>query len=67
MELMMYLANDFVDSIPICPESVSLPGYIGKMKKKLIEKYVSLIKQASTEPEFLVVKVSKREDPERRE
>ena len=62
MKLMMYLANDLIDSLPLCPESISLPGYIGKMKKRLIEKYVSLINQASTEPEFLVLK---REDPER--
>jgi hypothetical protein len=63
MKLMMYLANDFIDSVPLCPDSVSLPGYIGKMKRELQEKYISLINQASTEPEFLVVKVTNREGP----
>jgi len=60
---MMYLENDLIDSVPLCPESVSLPGYIGKMKRQLEEKYISLIKHASMEPEFLVVKLSKRDDP----
>jgi hypothetical protein len=55
---MMYLANDFIDAVPLCPESITLPGYVGKMKKKLQEKYNSLINQAKVEPEFLVVKVS---------
>ena len=61
MKLLLYLANDFIDEVPLCPESITLPGYVGKMKKKLLEKYNSLINQANVEPEFLVVKVSKKE------
>lgn len=61
MKLMMFLANDFIDSLPLCPESVSLPGYIGKMKKRLEEKYISLINQTKIEPEFLVIKVSQED------
>jgi len=63
MKIMMYLENDFIDALPICPQSVSLPGYIGKMKKQLEEKYISLIKRAGIEPEFLVVPVSQKENP----
>ena len=58
MQLMMYLENDLIDFLPLCPESLSLPGYIGTMKRRLEEKYISLIKQARNEPEFLVVIVS---------
>jgi len=44
--------------VPLCPESITLPGYLGKMKKELQEKYNTLIHRANIEPEFLVVKVS---------
>jgi len=54
----MYVANDLIGSVPLCPESITLPGYLGKMKKELQEKYNTLIHRANIEPEFLVVKVS---------
>ena len=54
----MILKNQPVGSVPLCKESVTFPGYLGKMKKELETKYSSLVNQADTEPEFLVVNQS---------
>jgi len=54
MKLLMFLSNELVGTIPLCRESITLPGYLGKMKKELESKYAALITRASIEPEFLV-------------
>ncbi len=63
MKLLMFLGNDMIDSMPLCPKSITLPGYIGRIKHELEKKYLSLIEQANIEPEFLVVKASQENKP----
>ena len=58
MKLLMFLSNELIGEVPICRESLTLPGYLGKMKRELQSKYASAIIQARTEPEFLVDKAT---------
>lgn len=55
MQLMMYLGNDLIDSIPVNFHQLSEPGYLGKFKRVLKHKHQELILQSSEQPEFLVV------------
>ena len=55
MELLMYLGNDLLESVPLHFSSLSLPGYVGNIKRKLNQKHSELIQQTSLRPEFLVV------------
>lgn len=52
---MMYIGNDLIEAVPLQPESIPQPGYLGKIKRCLKEKYAELIQQSSTHPEFLVI------------
>jgi hypothetical protein len=54
MNLMMYIGNDLIESIPLKPEDVRKPGYIGSFKRTLKMKYSELIRQHEEPPEFLV-------------
>jgi len=56
MKLMMFLSNELIDTIPLCHESITLPGYLGKMKRELQGKYAALIECLNVEPVFLVSK-----------
>ena len=55
MQLMMYLGNDLIEAIPVNTESLSQPGYLGKFKRVLKEKYAALIQEYGMGPEFLVI------------
>ena len=55
MNLMMYIGNDLIESIPLELERISSPGYVGNFKRKLKMKYSELIQQYSEKPEFLVI------------
>lgn len=55
MNLMMYIGNDLIESIPLELERISSPGYVGNFKRKLKIKYSELIQQYSDKPEFLVI------------
>lgn len=55
MELMMYIGNDLIESIPLDHERISNPGYLGSFKRTLKKKYSELIQQFPDPPEFLVV------------
>ncbi len=55
MQLMMYIGNDFIEAVPLNSMLISEPGYLGKHKRLLKQKYNQLL-QESTEPaEFLVI------------
>lgn len=58
MQLMMYLQNDLIEAVPLNRSQVPVPGYLGKIKRQLKEKYDALVKESGTEPEFLVVTLS---------
>jgi hypothetical protein len=55
MQLMMYLGNDLIETVPVSFDQISKPGYLGKFKRLLKEKYAELIRQSTDTPEFLVV------------
>ena len=54
MQLLMYIGNDLIESIPVEEERVRIPGYLGQFKRTLKIKYQELISQYSNPPEFLV-------------
>ncbi|HVG12073.1 MAG TPA: hypothetical protein VM843_03670 [Flavisolibacter sp.] len=60
MELMMYLGNDLIESISVNDRDLSVPGYLGRYKRQLKQKYVDLIAQAGQQPEYLVIPVHPR-------
>lgn len=55
MQLMMYLGNDLVESVPLDDANIPKPGYLGNFKRNLKVKYNELIQQFSEPPEFLVM------------
>ena len=55
MNLMMFLGNDLIESIPLEVKRISKPGYVGSVKRSLKMKYSELIQQYEEKPEFLVI------------
>ena len=55
MQLVLYLGNDFVASVPVDEQQLSRPGYLGKIKRQLKEQYNELLKNAHESPEFFIV------------
>ena len=55
MKLMMYIGNDLIEAVPLDHEQVPTPGYLGKIKRNLKEKYQVLIAESAEGPEFLVI------------
>ena len=58
MELMMYLGNDLIESVPVNEAHLSQPGYLGAFKRELKQKYWSLIQESGLWPEFLVANLT---------
>jgi hypothetical protein len=58
MQLMMYLGNALIESVPLNDERISQPGYLGKFKRMLKDKYADLIRESQEPPAFLVVDVT---------
>ena len=58
MQLMMYLGNDLIDSVPVNMYDLSKPGYLGKFKRQLKQRHLELIQEANEQPEFLVINMS---------
>ena len=58
MQLMMYIGNDLIEAVPLSEERVSQPGYLGKFKRMLKDKYADLIRESKTPPEFLVTDIT---------
>lgn len=58
----MYLQNDLIEAVPLNSSEISIPGYLGKIKRGLKEKYSNLIMEANAAPEFLLVHSSPAED-----
>lgn len=55
MQLLFFLGNDLIEAVPLDPEKIPVPGYLGRFKRSMRLKYEYLIMEASTLPEFLVM------------
>jgi len=55
MQLMMYIGNDLIESVPLIDQNIRIPGYLGQFKRTLKRKHQELINQYANPPEFLVV------------
>lgn len=55
MQLMMYIGNDLIDSVPVNMYDLSKPGYLGRFKRQLKQRHIDLIQEANEQPEFLVI------------
>ena len=60
MELMMYLGNDLIESVPVLSDKISQPGYLGQFKREMKCRYAELLQQTPQPPEFFVVDMSPR-------
>jgi hypothetical protein len=55
MELMMYVGNDLIESVPLNKNQIAIPGYLGNLKRHLKDKYASLLVETESAPEFLII------------
>ena len=55
MQLMMYIGNDLIESVPLDKEQVPVPGYLGNIKRGLKEKHKGMIDESGERPDFLVI------------
>ena len=55
MQLIFFLGNDFIDAVRLDPEKISIPGYLGNLKRSLQVRYRETILQHVYPPEFLVM------------
>lgn len=56
MEIVMFIGNEFIDSVSVEKRLITLPGYLGDFIKYLKTKHQQLILQTDSEPEFLLQK-----------
>ena len=54
MQLMMYIGNDLVESVPLDRNKVTIPGYVGTLKRELEQRHDAEISHTIEEPEFLI-------------
>jgi hypothetical protein len=54
MQLMMYIGNDLIESVNINVQDLRVPGYLGKFKRTLKDKYRELVLSDPESVEFLV-------------
>lgn len=52
---MMYLGNDLIESVDVEKGSLSKPGFLGRYKRALKEKYKEMITANPEPPEFFVI------------
>ncbi|MCX8019680.1 MAG: hypothetical protein N2747_04220 [Chitinophagaceae bacterium] len=52
--LMMFIGNHFIEAVQVDENELSKPGYLGKFKRELKEKYKELIKNSDQSPVFVV-------------
>ena len=58
MELVMYVGNDFIASLPVAPALITKPGYISSLKRDLLKANGEVLLYAMEEPQFWVVDFS---------
>ena len=54
MRLAMYVGNDFIAAVQADPRCLSLPGYVGTLKRRLISENQETLLHATADPVFLV-------------
>jgi hypothetical protein len=54
MELVMYLENQLIETVPLEKGFLPTPGYVRHFVRMLRKRHKLLIEQTSSEPEFLV-------------
>ena len=62
MKLVMYFGNDFIAAVDVAKKQLSQPGYIGKLKRKLLEENKYTIDVNEDEVEFLLVNLRPNTD-----
>lgn len=60
MQLMMFIGNDLIESIPLDQKQFQRPGYIGSFKRMLKLKYMQLIREIHEPVEFLILEPMKQ-------
>lgn len=55
MQLVMYLGNDFIAAINVNSQQITVPGYMGKLKRQLLEENSQVLEETFEEPEFLLL------------
>ena len=55
MELVMYVGLDMLDTVRLNTDQISQPGYLGSLKRELMQKHAGQLEYLSVEPEFLLV------------
>jgi hypothetical protein len=55
MNLMMYVGNDLIESVPLEKGRISKPGYLGHYKRILKERHRALLSISAEPAEFLVI------------
>jgi len=63
MNLMMFLGNDLIEAIPLDKENIPIPGYLGRYKRLLKEKYRDTIQQFPDPPDFFVIEPQVQKSP----
>jgi hypothetical protein len=58
MELMLFIGNDFIASVPLNGQMIALPGYIGGLKRELLAYHAELVQMASDKPQFWIADLS---------
>ena len=55
MQLVMYLGNDFIAAVNVNSQQLRVPGYMGRLKRQLMEENSNVLQEAVEEPEFLIL------------
>lgn len=55
MKLVMYFGFDKIDAVPLDSQKIAAPGYVGSLKKELLQKHASQRGSLFPEPDFLIV------------
>jgi hypothetical protein len=63
MNLLMYIGDDLVESVPLEKEMISKPGYLGNFKRRLQHKYREVFPNAP-KPQFFVANPTTQISPE---
>jgi hypothetical protein len=58
MQLVMYVGNDFIAAASVNAEKITLPGYVGMLKRELLKNNKEIVQHAILEPEFWIINFS---------